>query len=1729
MIDILSIKFFDDDFNQIDANNLVANVGCYCRAEIEAYVHWEVLGITVSVDGSQNRINWDSGDFFGAGFQIGDTINLENFDVGGNNGDATILQISKESIHVDKSLTSTATDIVNIYGITPQTKLDYYFGLPENGDAETYLTKLDDNSEQRYSAAPVDHTDSNPVILQPFSGKKHWVTGNIAEQQATAVSGEGFGTTNISTGREQVFKINHIFYIPTYLQRQFNGGVLTKDLVEYFNDTFSPKYVLKIETSGDGQITKQTTDDGNVIDFLFNGNCGWFGENKNGGAARFTLSQTRYIDIASGAEISGLNINGDTRIEMDITAINGGQFVNTPLDNNCAVQFQRVVPRTTYRDPLKTYNENTFFDRSVIKQGATNEDGVYLKNGVFQFNSSTSVTIKVDFKKQDFQEEGQEYLIWPEIQSTQYDDLRQTDKMALLIQGQMLDFIDLTGILEEEIRVNEHPFNIPDAGFTDYKGWVNDDLVVHDSIIVQKFNAAGQICVLQNTQLSVEVENDVTGQRFTLEEYTALNIGDTIDTGHNLIAADEKNVGKLVENPLTSDANQNGYLFQYGIKARFEEWLFQANAIIGNGNTKKWSNFNGIDGWQMYIVVNNELSIGGNNVSNRHRSKLYVIDYEEFDDCEVFGEITTEGETTGIDYGGKLAATEDTIVTATFTGDGLDCHDFDTTDFWGVLHWYYGGEDTIYSENEISSIFPPKPSNGWIGLVGGLTEVVKSAAPNTVTLRAVLETTGLDQEKTNYTLEGRLGKITFPVPVGFPLVQCDYSMPDADGFYTEGLVTPIQFQATKLNFYDKTGASVVKTDVLPLLTTDTFTVDISTIVYNGSGYEMNFLNAFADFLNQNASTEALFSSFVFSREDDNLFIMKYSSGYGFEIVLDRLHAPNENTFNSQEFGFQNLINGSELDGYTPNNCGTPQCISFVMPHTNQFIIDNDGVDIDYFMTFLSINGNDVTGDISNENFSIPSGARTIDGSGCEQDFASVLKAYLTNESAVIGIDDFYNFNVVKDSSLSGSSCDQFTVIFPQTTSFEMHIRRLDTGDTYEYSWDADTMAADFETDGENPCGCPDGFDLNADGVCEKVTSVDATYNGVDFLVAAGATNSEYGKYGANFYDNITNKPFPLKEVSNTIKYDDNSDVLLIENIQNALWGQDDSTVNGRLNAVGVWKDGETDPFNEWIGFSACFNLDEGKTYSIGLAADNMCRFTIDGIRIAEFETGAQYTFRYWKIFEIDLDAGTHIIEMEGLNNAAVAAFGAEVYDATVNELRVITDVPTLETKVLFSTGDEVGQNFDLGETGAYSCPDGYALDLCDGPPKCSIYQQSDPITCIGLGCDTVDSVFIQDCSSTFIPNNGDGIEQINSSAVYSDSGLNVNTGSGNFSIKLTDQSNPATIFFDIKFQIGQNINTATALAFNSTEGFTEAQIKDYLEGMPFQNPNWKFYRERFAKENGYIDDGNTDNTVDFRFEFEYNETGYNSGDCLNDLSSEVVIGEQGILYLSAISLSATAGDDDEYEMGVISTNPQPLDTFFEHTGASYGTDTSSDDFESGDSSTSASNTSSLITAIGASDRNIFARMTSEESGSNTLQASGVLQSYFDFNLVGDDTVNGSMSAATTVNVAANSLGLEHYINFNAATPGIDTDIESIDVRAGRGAGVTIETDAVGQQFYTITFPNGLILNDSITGLTGNLSYSSSSLVFHASEGAGVYTIFFEPENASGDRFPSFAQYEIVKI
>ena len=234
------------------------------------------------------------------------------------------------------------------------------------------------------------------------------------------------------------------------------------------------------------------------------------------------------------------------------------------------------------------------------------------------------------------------------------------------------------------------------------------------------------------------------------------------------------------------------------------------------------------------------------------------------------------------------------------------------------------------------------------------------------------------------------------------------------------------------------------------------------------------------------------------------------------------------------------------------------------------------------------------------------------------------------------------------------------------------------------------------------CICPVDWEPY-DGECRKISTL-PTIQPPAFtpLLLVTKTYAQYSQYGVKFFD-------PGYDIGGIGTYEVWGDDAI------KFWKNTNLQIDeGVMNRTGLWT--TTSASNQEIGFASCFNVPTEKTYLIGFGVDNFVSIRVDGVYVMDMESiESANTFRYWNVYPVTIKKGIHVIEIIARNRTSIAAIGAEIYDVTKEQLKLVTSAEELEPYLIFSTKDLVGEYTNLGTNG-YEILPYYALVLCDGDP-----------------------------------------------------------------------------------------------------------------------------------------------------------------------------------------------------------------------------------------------------------------------------------------------------------------------------------------------------------------------------------------------------------------------------
>jgi len=802
MIDVLDISL-KSKFNSTGVRPLTGSIGSYIEVTIDFIVHWEAINFDCTLFENQIISN-DGTNFIDKGFKVGDTIVLvyDELSSGSNSNEGTFLVtgISSGILYVTYSDSTSGTfaftteigSTYSVYGTTPVTAIDYYFGLIENSSGAVY-TSLIDGETQQFRATGLDADASGTTTLTPQTLNKSWLTGTTTEQALNVIEEAGIGTSGSSTGYEQRFVITHVFHIsPAILNDWENSSEeLSQALVSWFNLSNCLKYVPRIVAGFVTSGTDHTTDNGNLSTFLQNGDTGFYDEFRNGGTANFELDTISY-DSGARDEISK-NVNTD--VEIVINKTSAGNF-------DADFRFDLYVfqlPEDTADFSNNTSDVWTNFTVSnVYLTPSAGAIANSLITGATVGVSGTVATINFTYTAPN---NDNKYIIFCDIGDTTITSTAESDHMAVLCDYRQFElFIDTTDIITfDNGLVNEHSTNDLTLASTDYKGWVEDGLKTTLSTgQIAKFGLKKLVgvsnewtCTLNSVVVSVTVEHATDSTRnFTLESLSLSNPENTT-RGYVLNSTDEKNT--LSFNELTADANYRYYALEYATKLQWMEWVTLTTDPDFTSSNANWSNYDLPPDWQMYInvVITADLVNGSDTeqYERTHKIELNIKNYDEYESCEKTAEINTY-TTSGGSLLQQISTLGNTMVIASFYGESLfPCIYDDITsgsgecefvellsgsgsysngegnlatcpDYYGILEIDRPNGNTT-TIDAISTIVEPSASTVWIGeMAVNKAKLIAYpyASPPRIDVIATLDLTLLTMTYPYYKLSARLGK-----------------------------------------------------------------------------------------------------------------------------------------------------------------------------------------------------------------------------------------------------------------------------------------------------------------------------------------------------------------------------------------------------------------------------------------------------------------------------------------------------------------------------------------------------------------------------------------------------------------------------------------------------------------------------------------------------------------------------------------------------------------------------------------------------------------------------------------------------------------------------------------------------------------------------------------------------------------------------------------------------------
>lgn len=380
MINFTSIQFNPVNFSDAAVPGYNGNIFNKYRAVINFYwlkytstvkrLKFSSSGNTITND---NALDYDS--FINTyNFQVGETIQCPQSS--SNTGILTIISVTDRVITVSNTLTNEEVDTGYIYVTTKVTALDFFYNLIANSESNSYLSKTDIGTLQKYTISGLDASDTSTVHnLLVGTNSFGWVAEPITAPNTVTSTIVGAG---IST-YQQAFTLTHYFFqTPLFLKEQVDN-FRKKTAPSEFQDNQlanqSPasnglKYITQINVKyaqGTAYI-----DSGNSTNTFGTGS--WFNMNSQRTQPEFIFNSILYQKASDSSIIEQLDFGYDVNVILKIKS-NSGLFVNntTPLVLGF---FYCPLDDTTYiNTPGSNLATNFMGDKAITHLGNTSVNG----------------------------------------------------------------------------------------------------------------------------------------------------------------------------------------------------------------------------------------------------------------------------------------------------------------------------------------------------------------------------------------------------------------------------------------------------------------------------------------------------------------------------------------------------------------------------------------------------------------------------------------------------------------------------------------------------------------------------------------------------------------------------------------------------------------------------------------------------------------------------------------------------------------------------------------------------------------------------------------------------------------------------------------------------------------------------------------------------------------------------------------------------------------------------------------------------------------------------------------------------------------------------------------------------------------------------------------------------------------------------------------------------------
>lgn len=614
-----------------------------------------------------------AGSFLDDGFQVGDSVDWR---FKASNEIKTIVNVTDLVITFDSNFGSTDNgDDVIVLGKTKLLGVNYQSNLIENDDPVGYISKVDNLNPKKWTGEfTIAEYDAGTIITATPSGtQQSW------QMNSDVVTMQVIQSPNLGNLYVQILEVTETFTITPFFDNISNLEAGLKP--DYLEGAFSLRSIAKFELliTTLNPIVKHVLDDSDNPDT--DGNVGYYDEHFNG----FTPVEFSKDSIAYS------NASGEDKIVIDeVTTITCKiDSANTLLSqNNSQFQMNLIFLNETL-DNFENIDTNFAFDTVFAVADGSTKSG---ENGIFSnvegniVANQLVVTADITFTttQQSLIEDGK-YII----------ALATNDHTVAIDQSKLVnvlmdinDFVknnDIPDLMAVDTHFfYEHPFDKGTQGRTDFKGWVEDGILMSTDFTLDLSKDA----VINNMNVRLMALNSVTGEDFEIAIIPLDFTSATISGGVQQININSERGFKLEDNSqfnfvkvqtTIKVGNIQHYDLDIGFKLQWMDWqalavadtVFFDGTKINDGLNRLISNYSALNDYDIVMFLDAEVSDGTVNTNYRFispalRTFEYEIDDSGDPSTKWAGFIETFDQSAN-NLNANLHSTENTEVKVTFT------------------------------------------------------------------------------------------------------------------------------------------------------------------------------------------------------------------------------------------------------------------------------------------------------------------------------------------------------------------------------------------------------------------------------------------------------------------------------------------------------------------------------------------------------------------------------------------------------------------------------------------------------------------------------------------------------------------------------------------------------------------------------------------------------------------------------------------------------------------------------------------------------------------------------------------------------------------------------------------------------------------------------------------------------------------------------------------------------